>query len=181
MDIEIAHLLRAKSIIVRCFNVFKNTQPERPSWNTMGMMNNCWYVVRPEIVEDSKSGIAEILFRHPVEPATGKEGWMQPSVESQIADAKQSAGAPEKQFTRQEIEKHNQEKDCWLVVDGRVYDATSVLDWHPGGKAAILGHAGKVHQETSDEFSSIHDGYAYQKLNGLYGPCHNVTHHCLSR
>ncbi len=167
VDLEIAHLLRAKSITVRCFNVFKNTQPERPSWNTMGMMNNCWYVVRLEIVEDSKSGIAEILFRHPTEPGTGKEGWMQPSIESQIADAKQNAGAPEKQFTREEIEKHDNEKDCWLVVDGKVYDATSVLEWHPGGKAAILGHAGKVHQETSDEFSSIHDGYAYQKLNGL--------------
>lgn len=35
-----------------------------------------------------------------------------------------------------------------------------------GGKAAILGHAGKVHQATSDEFASIHDDYAYQKLKG---------------
>ena len=179
IDVEIAHLLRAKSIIVRCFNVFKNTQPERPSWNTMGMMNNCWYVVQPEVVEDSKSGIAEILFRHPTEPGTGKEGWMQPSIESQIADARQSAGAPEKQFTREEIEKHDKEKDCWLVVDGKVYDATSVFEWHPGGKAAILGHAGKVHQETSDEFASIHDGYANQKLNGLSHPS-NASHRVLA-
>lgn len=36
VDVEIAHLLRAKSITVRCFNVFKNTQPERPNWNVMG-------------------------------------------------------------------------------------------------------------------------------------------------
>jgi len=136
----------------------------------MGMMNNCWYVVRPEIIEDSKSGIPEILFRHPTEPGTGKEGWMQPSFESQIADVKQSAGAPEKQFTREEIEKHDKESDCWIVVDGKVYDATSVLEWHPGGKAAVLGHAGKVHQETSDEFASIHDSYASQKLNGLCIP-----------
>ncbi|KAF4304953.1 hypothetical protein GTA08_BOTSDO06141 [Botryosphaeria dothidea] len=33
-----------------------------------------------------------------------------------------------------------------------------------GVKLQVLGHAGKVHQETSDEFASIHDGYAYQKL-----------------
>lgn len=49
---------------------------------------------------------------------------------------------------------------------GKVYDATSVLEWHPGGKAAVLGHAGQLHQETSDEFASIHDSFAYQKLGG---------------
>lgn len=52
------------------------------------------------------------------------------------------------------------------MVDNKVYDATSVLDWHPGGKAAVMSHAGKVHAETSSEFESIHDGYAYQKLKG---------------
>lgn len=106
------------------------------------------------------------FFRHPVEPATKDGGWMKPSVENKIAEAKQEAGAPQKEFTREEIEKHNTQDNCWLVVDGKVYDATSVLEWHPGGAAAILGHAGKVHQETSDEFASIHDDYAYKKLKG---------------
>lgn len=92
---------------------------------------------------------------------------MKPSQENMIAKVKQEAGTPQKQFTRQEIEKHNTEQDCWLVVDNKVYDVTSVLAWHPGGKAAVLGHAGKVHQETSNEFASIHDGFAYQKLKGI--------------
>ncbi|KAF2124682.1 hypothetical protein P153DRAFT_301773 [Dothidotthia symphoricarpi CBS 119687] len=164
VDIEITHLLQAKSITARCFNVFKNTQPREPNWNVMGMMNNCYHVVKPSIVQDSDSDTPSILFRHPVEPGTADGGWMKPSVENQIAAAKQDAGAPQKQFTRQEIEKHDSEDDCWIVVDGKVYDATSVLQWHPGGKAAVLGHAGKVHAETSNEFESIHDGYAYQKL-----------------
>ncbi|KAE9968988.1 hypothetical protein EG328_007142 [Venturia inaequalis] len=165
IDISITHLLAAKTISVRCFNVFKNTQPREPSWNTMGMMNNCWHVVKSEIVQgDNDDGVPSILFRHPTEPGTGDGGWMKPSVENQIAAVKQEAGTPQKQFTREEIEKHDSAQDCWLVVDGKVYDATSVLEWHPGGKAALLGHAGKVHQETSDEFASIHDGYAYQKL-----------------
>jgi nitrate reductase (NAD(P)H) len=89
---------------------------------------------------------------------------MKPSVENRIASAKQAAGATQKQFTREEIEKHDTNSDCWIVVDGKVYDATSVLAWHPGGKAAITSHAGKVHQETTDEFASIHDDFAYQKL-----------------
>ncbi|KAK5109055.1 hypothetical protein LTR62_007603 [Meristemomyces frigidus] len=164
VEIEITQLIRADSIIVRAWNVFKNTQPEKPNWNIMGMMNNAWYIVKPEITQDSDEGVAQIHFRHPVEPGTGDGGWMQPSEENKIANAKQEAGAPEKQFTRHEIEKHSTEDDCWIVVDGKVYDATSVLSWHPGGKAAIVGHAGRVHQETSDEFESIHDDFAYQKL-----------------
>ncbi|TKA49862.1 hypothetical protein B0A49_12768, partial [Cryomyces minteri] len=167
IDVEIAHLLRAEEISVRCFNVFKNTQPQQASWNVMGMMNNCWYVVRPEIVTNSDSGIPSIMFRHPTEPGTADGGWMKASTENQIAAAKQEGGTPQKQFTREEIEKHDKEDDCWLVVDGKVYDATSVLEWHPGGKAAIVGHAGKVHQETSDEFASIHDGYAYEQLRSV--------------
>lgn len=166
VDVKIEHLVRASSVTVRCFNVFKNTQPRDHNWNLMGMMNNCWYSVKPEVETNKDSGEAQILFRHPVEPGQGTGGWMKPSVENQVAEAKQEAGAPQKEFTREEIEKHNQQDDCWIVVDGKVYDATSVLDWHPGGSAAILSHAGAVHQETTTEFGSIHDDYAYEKLKG---------------
>ncbi|KAK3654164.1 hypothetical protein LTR56_004219 [Elasticomyces elasticus] len=160
----------AKSISVRARNVFKNTQPEKPSWNTMGMMNNCWYTVKYEIRQDDEDEVPHVLFRHPVEPGTGDGGWMQPCEENKIASPKQEAGTPQKQFTRQEIEKHDREDDCWIAVSGKVYDATCVLAWHPGGKAAVVGHAGKIHQETSDEFESIHVGYAYQNLKeGVLG------------
>jgi len=164
VDVTTAHLLQASSIRVRAWNVFKNTQPEHLDWNIMGMMNNCWYTVKTEIAQDDDDGVASLLFRHPVNPS-GDGGWMKPSVENQIASIKQSAGTPQKQFTREEIEKHDNKQDCWLVIDNKVYDATSVLAWHPGGASAILGQAGKVHQETTTQFSSVHDGYAYQKLN----------------
>ncbi|KAK1068479.1 hypothetical protein LTR74_005558 [Friedmanniomyces endolithicus] len=166
VDVSMVHLLQARSISVRAWNVFKNTQPERPAWNTMGMMNNCWYTVKSNITQGSEEedGVPQVLFKHPVEPGSGEGGWMEPSEENKIASAKQEAGAPQTQFTREEVEKHDREDDCWIVVGGKVYDATSVLAWHPGGKAAILGHAGKVHLETTDEFSSIHDGFAYEKL-----------------
>lgn len=169
VDVDMSHLLRAESITVRCFNASKHTQPEKPVWNIMGMMNNCWYVVRPDLVEDDDgSGRLVALYRHPVEPATGENGWMKASVENEMEKAKRQARTPQKEFTRQEIEKHDRDDDCWIVVDGKVYDATSVLSWHPGGKAAILNHAGKVHQETTSEFESIHDDYARNKLNGKH-------------
>lgn len=131
-------------------------------------MNNCWYIVRPEIVEDDDNEAPAVMFRHPTEPGTGTGGWMKPSANVRVNDAKQSSGTPEKQFTREEIEKHDKENDCWIVVDGKVYDATSVLEWHPGGKATILGQAGRMSQEATEAFESIHDGYAYQKLNGEF-------------
>lgn len=131
-------------------------------------MNNCYYTVKPEIEEDTKNNQSYLLFRHPVEPGAGQGGWMKPSFEDQIADIKRQAAAPTKQFTREEIEKHHSENDCWIVINNRVYDATSVLSWHPGGKSAILSHAGHAHMETTEEFESIHDSYAQEKLEGGY-------------
>ncbi|PBP22963.1 putative nitrate reductase [Diplocarpon rosae] len=139
----------------------------------MGMMNNCWYTVKPEISEES-GGIASILFRHPVEPGIRDGGWVRLSESEKINEAKQEAGAPEKQFTRagdRETQHSRRLLDsCTCTVGGKVYDATSVLAWHPGGQAAITGHGGTVWQATTVEINSIHDGYAQQKLKeGILG------------
>lgn len=128
-------------------------------------MNNCWYVVKPSLRDSDEHAAPSIAFRHPVAPGTDDSGWMQPSTEQRLAAAKQAGSTPSKQFTREEIEKHHTADSCWLVIDRGVYDATSVLAWHPGGAAAILGHAGAVHRATTDEFASIHDDYASQKLS----------------
>ncbi|KLJ13553.1 nitrate reductase (NADH) [Blastomyces silverae] len=165
VDVDIAHLAQASGITVRCFDVFKNCQSERLNWNLLGMMNNCWYTVRSNITEDPKSGDPLITFRHPTEPGSGEGGWMKPSTEEQIDEIRPEVAAPQKQFTREEIEKHDSESDCWIVINNKVYDATSVLGWHPGGPAAIMAHAGRVHAETTEEFDSIHDDYAQQKLS----------------
>ncbi|CAL3968187.1 unnamed protein product [Diplocarpon coronariae] len=110
-------------------------------------------------------GIASILFRHPVEPGTKDGGWMRLSESERINEAKQAAGAPEKQLTRQEIEKHNEGDDGRIVVNGKLYGATSVLEWIPGGKPALMVHKVQAWQATTEEFDSIHDEYAQQKLN----------------
>jgi nitrate reductase (NAD(P)H) len=40
------------------------------------MMNNCWYVVKPEIVQGVNNAVPEIVFTHPVEPGTSDGGWL---------------------------------------------------------------------------------------------------------
>ena len=35
-----------------------------------------------------------------------------------------------------EIEQHNSPSDCWIVVDGQVWDLTEFHQEHPGGSAS---------------------------------------------
>ena len=53
----------------------------------------------------------------------------------------------------EEVGKHNQKSDCWVIVHGKVYDVTSFLDEHPGGSAIILKYAGK---DATKAFDPIH-------------------------
>jgi len=46
-----------------------------------------------------------------------------------------------KKFTSKEVSLHNKSNDCWLIIDGKVFDVTSYVDEHPGGEA-ILKNAG---------------------------------------
>lgn len=39
-------------------------------------------------------------------------------------------------LTVQEIAKHNTSSDCWLVINGQVWDLTDFLEQHPGGSAS---------------------------------------------
>lgn len=130
-------------------------------------MNNAQFVVKSEIVQDPDTYKSVLQFQHPTN-ASGDGGWMMPSREKQISDWKNEGDTPTTKYDREEIEKHSTAEDCWLVINNKVYDATSVLSWHPGGKAAILNHAGRVHLETTEEFESIHDAKAHEDLKGLF-------------
>ena len=44
----------------------------------------------------------------------------------------------DKDHTLEEVAKHKTKEDCWIVVQGIIYNATTYLENHPGGPAWIL-------------------------------------------
>lgn len=45
-------------------------------------------------------------------------------------------------YTMEEVKQHRKADDCWTVYEGKVYDITSYIKSHPGGKKIMAG-AGK--------------------------------------
>ncbi|XP_073129597.1 cytochrome b5-like [Henckelia pumila] len=57
-----------------------------------------------------------------------------------------------KLFTLAEISQHNNKKDCWLLINGKVYDVTKFLEDHPGGDDVLLTATGK---DATDDFEDV--------------------------
>jgi len=58
-----------------------------------------------------------------------------------------------RQISMAEVAKHATPEDCWVVVDGGVYDVTEFLDEHPGGRRAITIYSGK---DATEQFMMMH-------------------------
>lgn len=57
-------------------------------------------------------------------------------------------------ITLEEVAKHNKDGDAWVVIANKVYDVTSFLDQHPGGKSLLLKNAGK---DITAQFKRFHN------------------------
>jgi predicted heme/steroid binding protein len=58
-----------------------------------------------------------------------------------------------REVTMKELQRHNSPGDCWVAIDGIVYDLTSFADLHPGGANAIHALAGT---DGTSVFLSVH-------------------------
>jgi cytochrome b involved in lipid metabolism len=78
-----------------------------------------------------------------------------------------------KTFTVEEIAKHNTAQDCWIIIEGKVYDMSKFLAGksfyfkllifhleHPGGSKVVLKVAGK---DATKEFKSLHNNEVLKK------------------
>ncbi|KAJ3413230.1 hypothetical protein HDV05_008290 [Chytridiales sp. JEL 0842] len=183
--------LGCRQVAVRAWDSSMNTQPERPTWNLLGMMNNSYYRLLPILHVTSADVIElEITFQHPIVPQI-ENGWMQLGVDAwDILDAAQRVGAEGSERSNQhkpsekeeeddgkglkevvdmdQVRQHNSRGSCWIVVKGVVYDVTKFLKDHPGGPDAILVNAGT---DSTEDFLAIHSSHARSLLH----------HYCIAR
>ncbi|TKA59767.1 hypothetical protein B0A49_10873 [Cryomyces minteri] len=61
--------------------------------------------------------------------------------------------AEERLVSVEDVQKHSSPEDCWIVVDGKVWDMTEFAPDHPGGAGIILRHAGR---DATTSYSEIH-------------------------
>ncbi|KAK4756552.1 hypothetical protein SAY87_006679 [Trapa incisa] len=69
-------------------------------------------------------------------------------------------------FTLAEVSDHNTANDCWLIIEGKVYDVTKFLEDHPGGDEVLLSSTGK---DATDDFEDVgHSNTAKAMMDEYY-------------
>ncbi|KAG7134642.1 NADH-cytochrome b5 reductase 1 like protein [Verticillium longisporum] len=56
-----------------------------------------------------------------------------------------------REFTAKEVAAHNTRDDCWMIIQGQVYDVTKYIHDHPGGADVLIDAAG---QDATVEFDN---------------------------
>ncbi|KAI8843019.1 Oxidoreductase, molybdopterin-binding domain-containing protein [Chytridium lagenaria] len=185
---------RCGEVCVRAWDSSLNTQPEKPTWNLMvrhlrflassGMMNNPWFRVRPTLSQVDDCTL-EMTFHHPTVAGPTPGGWMTPGdspweynspravapiapvpveeVKVDEDDEQEMLIWPE--FTMEELSKHTTDDDCWIVVNGNVYDCTEFMEDHPGGASSILLSAAT---DATEDFTTIHSPKAFEMLKKYF-------------
>jgi len=67
-------------------------------------------------------------------------------------------------YTPAQVAAHNRADDCWISVEGKVYDVTEFMKEHPGGKKLLLSVAG---QDASNQFRSFHGAHVLSQHEHL--------------
>ncbi|EIN04041.1 acyl-CoA dehydrogenase, partial [Punctularia strigosozonata HHB-11173 SS5] len=60
-----------------------------------------------------------------------------------------------KEFTREEVAKHNKQGDLWIIIDAKVYDVSRFQDLHPGG-ASVFFNDDIPGDDATEAFYGLH-------------------------
>lgn len=70
--------------------------------------------------------------------------------QSTVPDAPQKDG---NLVSYSELQKHTDSSRPWVLIDGKVYDVSHILDTHPGGRSPLIKNAGR---DATKSFAPIH-------------------------
>jgi cytochrome b involved in lipid metabolism len=77
--------------------------------------------------------------------------WMRlTSVATNLSGRKE--GEPLRKISHKELAEHSSEFDCWTAYQGKVYNITQYLPYHPGGSKKLMLGAGKDCTELFDRY-----------------------------
>ena len=80
-------------------------------------------------------------------------------------DAGGGTAQPLRKISHEEVAKHTGPNDCWVIIDGHVYDMTEFLPDHPGGvKAPSLLSGG----DATEQFNLLHKPELLEKYGKPY-------------
>ncbi|GAA5813212.1 hypothetical protein MFLAVUS_006686 [Mucor flavus] len=70
-----------------------------------------------------------------------------------------------KKYTIEEVTKHQQADDCWIIVHDKIYDISPFLNEHPGGKKVLLKAGGT---DATRQFDAFHSPAVLQNIAAKY-------------
>ena len=70
-----------------------------------------------------------------------------------------------KNYTLNEINKHNKIEDIWICINGKVYDVSKFINKHPGQSNTLINFAGK---DATIPFTLFHPEYVSKYMLHKY-------------
>jgi cytochrome b involved in lipid metabolism len=77
----------------------------------------------------------------------------------------ESLDNPKPVITLAELSTHTLATDCWIAIDGRVFDVTKWLTCHPGGAMCLMSVAGR---DVTDIFHSLHPVLVQKQMRHIW-------------
>jgi cytochrome b involved in lipid metabolism len=132
--------------------------------------SDLWVIVDGNVYDvssfvDEHPGGVNAIMRHG--GGDSSAGFHGPQHPSRVYDLlpKFQIGVLVRDYTAEEVSKHATEDDCFIIVKGKVYDVSSWIDDHPGGKS-ILSYAGK--EASAAFFGSQHPNSVHGMLDKYF-------------
>ncbi|OQV22110.1 putative Cytochrome b5 [Hypsibius exemplaris] len=68
-----------------------------------------------------------------------------------------------KKYSTEQVASHNNKDDCWLIINGKVYDVTKFLEEHPGGEEVLIENSGRDATENFEDVGHSTDAREMMK------------------
>jgi len=127
-----------------------------------------WLAYEPGVVDAGEiKSPAPVLGSKEARSSDGEPPAKKPKTEPAKDTAAVASAAAKKNlatYTIEEVRKHSEREDSWIVIEDLVYDVTAFAREHPGGPLPLWGVAGR---DATDHFLAFHPSGTQKRLPPL--------------